>query len=183
MSLAPVENVHEDLRYWLVSNPASLNGTLAGFKAPDRLAAIVSEDATDDGMSFDAPVFGPEILDGLFGTLDADEGGQLFSFISAKLAGKRTASALMNEDSFGVVGLWNLEDGRVAVLAGDTNSSIVQDLWEEGCRLLHVPPFEEGRVCGLARLSSEKVQANGGDLAEVAKSLGIDAARPRPRLG
>lgn len=183
MSLAPVENTHDDLRYWLVSDPASLNGTLAGFRSPDRLAAIVSEDVSDDGVSFEAPVFGPEVLDGLFGLMEEEAGGQLFSYISAKLAGKRTAQNLLDANSYGVVGLWNLGDGRVALLAGDTNSDTVQELWDEGCRLLHVPPFEGSRVCGMARLSSDKVQANGGDVGEVAKSLGVDVSRPRPRLG
>lgn len=183
MSLAPVENAHDDLRYWLVSDPASLKGTLAGFKPPDRLAALVSEDVTDDGIAFDAPVFGPEVLDGIFGLMEEEAGGQLFSFISAKLAGKRTAQKIIDENSYGVIGLWNLEDGRVALLAGDTNSDTVQELWDEGCRLLHVPPFEGSRVCGQVRLSLEKVQAIGGDVGEVAKSLGVDLSRPRPRLG
>lgn len=183
MSLSPVENAHEDIRYWIVSDPASLGGNFAGFRSPDRLSAVVSEDVTDDGQSFVSPVFGPEALDGLFGLMDADEGGQLFSYISAKLAGKKTSHAILDNEAAGAVGLWNLPDGRVALLAGDTNSDIVQELWEEGCRLLHVPPFEEGRVHGQARLSSDKIQALGGDLGEVAKSLGIDLSRPRPRLG
>jgi hypothetical protein len=183
MSLAPVENTHNDLRYWLVSDPASLNGNLAGFKAPDRLAALISEDVSDDGVSFDAPVFGQEVLDGVFGLMEEEAGGQLFSFISAKLAGRKTAQKLLDDSSYGVVGLWNLGDGRVALLAGDTNSDTVQELWDEGCRLLHVPPFEGGRVCGHVRLSLEKVQAVGGDVGEVAKTLGVDPSRPRPRLG
>lgn len=180
--LSPIENSHNDLRYWFVSDPNAV-GSIGNFRFADRVAAVVSEDMTDDGHRFQAPVFGGEALDGVFATLDAEDGAKVFGYIAARLAGKKTATAILDDDSAGVVGLWNLPDGRVAILAGDRGSDNVQELWDEACRLAKVPPYEEGRVHSSSRISADMIASLGGDLAEAAQAIGQVPPKSRPRLG
>lgn len=179
MTAAPQENSLDNLRHWVLSDPSLLPGSVAGFRAPDQMSALVTEDVTDDGRTFDEPVFGPGELDGVFGIVDAESGQKLFGYVASRLAGKRAISTQLEEGSLGLIGMWNLADDRVALLAGDTNGNVVQDLWEEGCRLLHVPPFEANRVHGQARISAEDVARSESSVAEVARELMAEAPRPR----
>ena len=182
MSTAPVENSHNDVRYWFVADPTSL-GPVGNFRIPDRVAAVVSEDLTDDGRSFDTPAFEGGKIDAVFALMGQEEGEKVFGYIAAKLAGRKTAASVLEDDNGGIVALWNLPEGKVALLAGDRDSATVQELWDEACRLAKVPPYEEERVYSSARFAADKVQALGGDLSEAAQVISLTAPKQRPRLG
>lgn len=182
MSLAPVENSHNDIRYWFVADPNSL-GNIGNFRAPDRVAAVVSEDFTEDGRNFETQAFEAGEIDGVFGLMEEEAGSRVFGYIAAKLAGRKTASAMIEEENCGLVALWALPEGKVALLAADRASATVQELWDEACRLAKVPPYEEGRVYSSARIAADKIQAVGGDLSEAAQALCLAAPKQRPRLG
>lgn len=180
--LSPVENSHNDLRFWFVSDPNAV-GSIGNFRFADRVAAVVSEVITDNGHSFDSPAFNSEDIDGVFAILEADEGEKVFGYIAAKLASKRMGAAIIDDNAAGVVGLWNLPDGRVAILAADRGADHVQELWDETCRLAKVPPYEASRVHSASRICFEQIAALGGDFAESAQAIGTSQPRARPRLG
>ena len=91
MSTAPVENSHNDVRYWFVADPNSL-GPVGNFRIPDRVAAVVSEELTDDGRSFDTPAFDGGKIDAVFALMGQEEGEKVFGYIAAKLAGRASTA-------------------------------------------------------------------------------------------
>ena len=184
MSLLAVAHAHEDMRYWFVADPAALLGNVGDFKTPDRVSAIIADDVTDDGISFERPAFPGGAIDAVFATMSKAEGEKVFAYISAKLSGTKTANPMVESASRGVVALWNLENDQVAVLAGDSGGSgVVQELWDEACRLAKIPPYEAGRVYASSSFSSSRVIDAGGELSKVAKAISIANPKARPRLG
>lgn len=182
MTTSPVENSHNDIRYWFISDPSAL-GSVGNFNTPKRLAAVVSEDLTEDGRNFDGPVFEGGKIDAVFALLEEEQGEKIFGYIAAKLAGRKTVAAMLEDDNGGFVALWALSEGKVALLAGDRDSATVQELWDEACRLAKVPSYEEGRVYTSPRFTADKIHALGGDLSEAAKAIGLATPKQRPRLG
>ena len=184
MSLAPVAKTVNEENYWLVSNPSAL-GDIAGFRAPDRVSAFVSESATDDGEVFDYAPFEGGKIDAVLCVLTEEEADTLFTSISAAFSRRQFAADMLEAGNEGLVATWNLPDGRVALLASDLGgSSLVQDMWYASCRFAKIPPFEEGRVYDSSHFSADKLREKGSSaMVSVADSLAFAPTKARPRLG
>ena len=169
----------DELNYWVGRSPAVLGNDIGGLKTPDQVSYFVCENLTDDGVQFEQPPFQAGRVDGVLRVLPTTEGNDLFGRVSAAFSRKNFAHQMVDANNDAVVALWTLDEDTVALFVGESNGSLVQDMWYDSCRFAGIPPFEDGAVVDSSRfdIASAAVPA--------ALSATVQSLRPtvRPKVG
>ena len=114
----------ETLKHWIITDPATMGGDLAGLRTPDAVAALVIDGfSTDNGKTFDYPPFEAGRQDAVFMVLPAETGERVFEGMTRYVGGRQSQKENLEDENEIVTALWRLEGDKVALLVADSSGS------------------------------------------------------------
>ena len=129
-------------------------------RSPDRAIMLVNEASTDDGVTFEAPVFEEGVVNAVVALVPTDMSSTLFDKMASALPRKKVAEELLDSFAEAGVALWNIDDANSLMMIVDTKTSVAEDLWYDICRFAGLPPYEEDRVVAKQGFSWSAVEAS-----------------------
>ena len=123
----------ETLKHWILTDPSTMGGDLAGLRTPDAVSALVIDGfSTDNGTDFEYPPFEAGRQDAVFMVLPAESGQRVFEGLSRYVAGRQSLKENLEDENEVVAAIWNLSEEKVAILVADSSGSEhIQNAFEQ----------------------------------------------------